>query len=104
MASQVHIADVGTLIRVTCKASGKILDLSTATLKKFYIKRKNNTILEVTADFSTNGVDGKLQYVILSTDIIGPKGDYVLQVYVEFPAGKWHSSWASFEVAANIKD
>jgi len=99
--SQVQLGDVGTEILVTVKEDGLPADISTATVKKFLLQKKNRTTLVVDASFVTSGSDGQLHYFTSGSEV-DIKGTCTLQVYLELPDGKWHTSKSEFTVEENL--
>jgi hypothetical protein len=103
--SDLQASDRGTKIRVTVKEGSEAFDISSASIKKIIFQKKNKEILEVDADFLTDGKDGKLQYVTSGSDV-SMSGDWKLQAYLELsgsPGGAWHTSIAEMSIAANLK-
>jgi len=102
--TDLQYGDRGTKIRVTVKENGAAFDISAATTKKIIFQKKNKEILEVDADFLTDGTDGVLQYVTSGSDV-SLAGDWKLQAYLELsgsPGGAWHTSIADMSIAANL--
>lgn len=99
--TDLHVTDIGTEIRVTVMDGSSLLDVSTATVKKILFKHKTGVTFSRDAAFVTDGTDGKIKYILVQGDI-DLQGKWELQVYLEFSTGKWHSSKATFEAAANI--
>jgi hypothetical protein len=96
--TRIHKGDTGTEFQFTIKdQDGTIVNLSTATVKKVKFKRPDTSILIKDATFVTDGIDGKIKYVTLSTDL-NAAGFWVVQGYVEVGSGKWHSNKTSFLV------
>lgn len=98
---EIHVGDVGTVFTVTIMDGAAIVNISTATVKQILYKKPDGTVLTKTADFSTNGSDGKIKYVTVVGDL-DAAGTWSIQGYVEMPAGKWHSDISQFEVFKNL--
>ena len=99
--TDLHISDVGTLIKMLVLDGTTPVDLSTATTKEILFKHKTGVTFRRAGSFLTNGTDGYLTYVLVNGDI-ELQGKWELQVYLEFSTGHWHSSKATFEAATNI--
>ncbi len=100
MAS-VRVGDTGTRFELTIVENGVAADISSATIKTIKFSKPDNTILSKTADFTTDGTDGKIDYVSITNDI-DVKGEWKIQGYIEMPSGKFHTSMGSFGVSANL--
>lgn len=99
---EVHKDDIGTRFELTFKDDGIVVDISSATVTKEVIFEKpDGTILTKTASFVTDGVDGKLQYVTVSSDI-DVAGIWKLQGKVVLTAGTYKSSMHEFRVFENL--
>ena len=101
MTADLHVGDIGTVLRFTIKEAGVPLDLSSATTKKLRLEKKDKTALEKELVFTTSGSDGKVEYVTVLGDL-DQKGKLRAQVYLESADGKWHTSIVEWEVEANI--
>jgi hypothetical protein len=97
----VHVGDVGTVFEVTVKEGSTVVDISTATVKSFVCRKPSGAVVTWTAEFATNGTDGKLRYTTAEDDL-DRAGDWRMQAYIEMPTGAWHSDEATFKVAANF--
>lgn len=99
----IHVGDVGTIIRLTItEADGTTpVDVSTASVKKFYFQKPDGTKVNKTAEFNTTGVDGKLKYTTIALDI-GIDGVWYVQAYVEIGTAKYYSTKATFTVQSNL--
>lgn len=95
----VRIGDEGTVFELEIQDCGNSIDISSATSTQIIFIKPDNTEVVKTASFTTDGKNGKIQYIISSTDIdeIGTwqiKGKVTLVT----PAGTWISNKDSFEV------
>ncbi len=99
----IHVGDVGTIIRLTVTENDDTtaVNVSTASVKKFYFLKPDGTKNSVTAEFNTDGVDGKLKYTAVAGDF-DQAGKWWVQAYVEIGAAKYYSTKASFTVRANL--
>ncbi len=99
--TEVHVGDIGTKFLVTIKENGVALDISTASVKKIRFRRPDNTTLDKTAVFETDGTDGKIYYLSIAGDL-SIKGTWSIQGFITMPSGSWNSKIASFMVNENI--
>lgn len=100
MTDEIHVGDIGTIIEVTVLETAVALDISTATVKQFTLRKPDGTSVTKTALFSATGTDGKLRYTTILNDL-DQSGNWTLQVYLEMPGGKWHSDKVNFTVWGN---
>ncbi len=99
---EIHLSDEGTIFEATIKDNKKqIVDISTATTKKFKFKKPDGTKVEKDCVFVTDGKDGKLKYLAIP-DFLDPIGDWEYQAYVVLTSGKWNSDIHSFRVHRNL--
>ena len=99
----IHNGDVGTIIRLTITEDDDTtaVDVSGASVKKFYFLKPDNTKENVTAEFDSTGADGKLKYTTVSGDI-DTVGRWQVQAYVEIGAAKYYSTKCTFVVQSNL--
>lgn len=87
MVNKVHQDSIGTIIELTVmdSSSNSADDIASATVTKFVmLKPKSREVLEVDAEFSSNGTDGKLKYTTVEGDL-DESGIWKIQVYIESP-------------------
>lgn len=77
------------------------MDVSVATVKKLIFMRPNFTVLQVDADFYTDGTDGLLKYVTTDADELAQYGKYKAQAYIETPSYQGKTEVALFDVLEN---
>jgi hypothetical protein len=99
----IHVGDVGTIFRLTITEDDDVtaVDVSLASVKTFYFKKPDGTKLAATAEFNTDGADGKLVYTTIEDDI-DAVGTWQVQAYVEIGAAKYYSSKQTFSVHSNL--
>lgn len=97
----IHINDIGTVFEVTIYEDGAVLDISDATTMQILLKAPDEGLLTNTAVFTTNGMDGKIQYVAIAGDL-DEAGRWSIQARVVTPAGDWRSSISEFTVHTNL--
>lgn len=99
--ADVHLADTGTRFELTIQADGIALDISTATVKTIKFQKPDNVRVSKIADFTTDGTDGKIDYITI-TDDIDVKGEWKIQGFINMPSGVFHTSKATFGVSGNL--
>jgi hypothetical protein len=89
-----YLIDKGTTIEIDCGE-----DISAATDKKILIKMPDAavTILTKPADFSDDGIDGKVEWIDTELEMVA-KGKYYVQARIEFGSGSsvFYSETRSF--------
>jgi len=99
---EIHVDDIGTLFTITITEGGVPVDISSATVKDFHFDKPNaNGKFNKTADFVTDGTDGKLKYVSES-EVLDTPGDWKIQAHIVMPNGEWHTNIDTFKVFENI--
>lgn len=94
----IRLYDVGTILEVTIVDELNVVqDISTATSKQFIFDKPDGTQLTVSASFSTDGTDGKIQYTFASGNI-DQVGLWIYRGKVTSPAGTWTSEDYTFTV------
>lgn len=93
------VGDYGTHFIATVRNpdTGAVEDVSSANDIIFTFEKHDKTILAVTGVLNTDGVDGKVLYVILPGEI-NQSGQWRVQVKVILPVGGWSSSINAFNV------
>ena len=102
MSDEVHIGDEGTIVRISIFENGEPLDLTDASVIKMKFQRKDRTSFQVDGSIYGAATNGVVQCVSSAAYFTG-KGKMTVQVYLEYPSGKWHTSEAEFEVFENIQ-
>lgn len=114
--AEIHVGDIGTIFRVTlkdkaCDGTVAVLDVSAASGtsdKQFIFKTPSGIKKTVDAEFTTDGHDGKLEYVIEAAEMgqeefLNEAGEWKLQVSIVFDTvGQWKSDIGSFIVYENL--
>ncbi len=101
MAIEIHKGDIGTIFEITLKDGKIVVDVSTASIKNIFFQKPSGIILTKAAAFTTDGVDGKIQYTTIAADL-DEIGDWELQAGVTLAAGTWKSSIEKFQVFRNL--
>lgn len=100
-ANEIHVDDIGTLFTITLKDGEDPVNISSASVKVIVFVSPNGGRTEKTADFLTDGTDGKIKYTTIAGDL-SVSGLWKLQARVVVPAGTWHSDVYNFMVHPNI--
>jgi hypothetical protein len=77
------------------------LDVSGATLKQIIIDKPDGTNIICSANFVSDGVDGKIYYLTVLGDL-DQAGDYRCQAKIIIPGFSGYSSATTFTVYANV--
>lgn len=102
MPAVVHEGDIGTIFEVTVlDAAGVIVDLSSQISMTIVFMTSAAERKEMTAVFTTDGTDGKMQYIAIIGDIDVP-GQWRMQGIVVLATGTWYTSVDNFEVRENL--
>jgi len=99
--ADIHVADVGTVFEVTIKEGAEAIDVSGCTSKKIGFLKPSLVTLEKTADFTTDGTDGKIR-IVFDSDDLDEEGKWKWQAQIIWASGTWHTSEGSFRVKPNI--
>jgi len=100
--SELHVGDTNFIFVVTVTEDCVAIDISAATSKIITLLKPSGASLEKTASFTSDGVDGKIQYATVAGDI-DEVGLWRIQAVVELGSGSlYHSTIKSFKVMHNI--
>lgn len=102
-AGEIHVGDIGTLLRGTVKENGVVVDISSATAKKFKLKPPDGPSIVVDASFETNGTDGVLVYRTMDGDL-SVSGMWRIQGYAELGIWKGHTDIIEKYIYDNLPD
>lgn len=83
---QAQINAVGLIIRGTIKEDDVAVNVSTCTTKQIILRKPNGAVLTKTAVFTTDGINGQVQYLTQTGDL-DVAGSWSAQAYVIFPGG-----------------
>ena len=89
--ADIFVCDVGKVIRLTVRENGAVVNVSGASTKQIKIKKPDGTTLAKGATFTTDGTDGKVQYVVES-GVFSQPGLYEFRAYLVLGAWTGHSS------------
>lgn len=100
-ANEIHIGDIGTILRVTVKDGDTAVNISSATSKIIILEDPDGNNSEKTAIFTTDGTDGKIQYTTIAGDL-DERGNWSIQAKIVMPSGTWYSDVSVFQVHENL--
>lgn len=82
--SCIYVGDVGTVfkVRVVDCSDNSAIDISASTLRQIIFKKPTGAIVTQTAVLSSGGVDGYMQYTVITGDL-DMSGEWEIQGYVE---------------------
>jgi|PlaIllAssembly_1097288.scaffolds.fasta_scaffold2069334_1 hypothetical protein len=98
---EIHLGDIGTVFEVELKDCTTVVDLSTATIMEILFQKPDGTTVTKSAEFTTDGADGKIRYITVANDI-DVTGSWKLQARVTLPTGTWSSNIEKFKVYGNL--
>lgn len=101
MAIELHVADVGTVIRATVKDGDTAVDISAATTRKLIFRKPDGTVVEKTATNVTTGTDGQMAYTIVAGDL-DQVGSWRVQGKVTIGTATWNTDTKAFRVHPNL--
>ena len=102
MTIYAHNGDIGTVFELTIVDTDEVpIDVSTAIVKYIYFQDPTGARMRKTATFTTDGTDGKIQYVTIAGDI-DEVGTWQVQGYVETSLGKFYTEKMSFQVSSTL--
>jgi len=99
--NEIHVQDIGTILKTTVKNGTSVVDISSATTKSIILGKPDNTSSTKDGTFTTDGTDGQLQYTTI-TDDLDQIGWWKIQAHVVSSSGSWKSDIGNFEVHRNI--
>jgi len=101
MPDEIHLNDVGTVLRVTVVENRTAVDISTALTKTIHLRSPADVVKSFTANFTTDGVDGQLEYTVVADDL-DELGVWRIQGRVTFAGALWGSEVGTFKVHPNL--
>ena len=102
MATEIHKGDIGTVFQFTVKdQDGTAVDISSQTTMNILFIKPDGTTLTKAGSFTTDGINGKFDYTILSGEL-DTVGNWKWQAEIVITSGSWKSDQHEFEVHPNI--
>lgn len=99
--NEVHLGDVGTTFILIVKDNGSPVDISGATSLEIYLRPVGGNYLQKPAVLTTDGYDGKMQYVTVAGDL-SVTGLWEIQGHLTFGSNTWKTAVKQFQVYSNI--
>lgn len=99
--NEIHVGDVGTTFVLIVSDNGSPVDISGATLLEIYLRPVGGNNIQKTAVITTDGYDGKMQYVTIAGDL-DIAGLWEIQGRVQFGSNTWKTTVKQFHVYSNI--
>lgn len=96
-----RVDDIGTELEITMMDGDAVLPIGTAAERHIWLKKPSGAVLERTGSLVTDGADGKMSYTTIAGDI-DMAGPWLLQGFVVFPSGAWHTQIEEFLVEASL--
>lgn len=97
LTDQVFVNDIGTVFRATIKEDDVIVPVNSATTKQFIFQPPDGVSFTRDAVFTTDGTDGKIEYVTVDGDLsVG--GQWRIQAYLVLSAWTGHTGIVEFKV------
>lgn len=100
--SDIQVGAIGVTFQLIVRSKDGIVDLSSATAKAIYYKKPDDTSGSWVASFTSDGTDGKIEYITTSVNDLNQEGIWQIQGYVSMPDFTGRSTISSFEVNANL--
>lgn len=103
MASEIHVNDIGTQLKITVLDGGSAVDLSSATLKQVELRKPDDTSVTRTASLfgDGSGSSGVMYYNTVAGDF-DQTGSYKLQGKVSLTSGTYYTDVYTFKVHCNL--
>jgi hypothetical protein len=101
MASEIHVGDIGTILRVTIYDGTEIVDVSNVDSKTIYLQKPTGATLTKTAVYYTDGTDGIIQYVTEDGDL-DQAGTWQIQAKIDFGTDVFNTNIEKFKVLRNL--
>lgn len=98
---EIHVEDIGTILKMTIKNGASVVDLSTTTTKNIHFEKPSGATTQRNASFVTDGTDGIIKYTSVSGDF-DESGVWQMQVYIINLLGQWKTNIVEFSVFPNL--
>lgn len=102
--AQIQNEDIGTKLRVTASKNGLVVDISSASAMKIFLRNPVGTVLTKTAVFSTDGTDGKFEYITVDGDVTVQGSKWRIQGETVLASGTFRTAIGSFNVGPKIEN
>jgi len=99
--ADIRLNDIGTVFELTIMDCDVIVDLAGYTSLVILFKKPDKTTVTRVGTLTTDGSDGKMQYVSVAGDLDLLKS-WQIQARVTLPTGTWSSDISKFTVKENL--
>jgi hypothetical protein len=100
--ADIRIGDIGTVFRLTIVDELEdVVNISAATTTDIRFQKPDDSVVDKSAAFTTDGVDGLIQYVSILDDL-DMSGKWKIQAHIITPVGEWRSEIETFWVQENL--
>jgi hypothetical protein len=100
--ADIRVGDIGTVFRLTIVDEVEDpVNISAATTTDIRFQKPDETSVDQTASFTTDGTDGLIEYVVAADDL-DMSGKWRIQAHIITPAGEWRSEIETFWVQENL--
>jgi hypothetical protein len=103
--NEIHVGDIGTIFELTLMDDTVVVDVSSAVAigtKQIHFVRPDGTASTEEASFTTDGTDGKIQFITPDVNFLDQAGGWKIQGKVTLVTGTWSSDISSFKVYKNL--
>lgn len=96
----IHVADTGTIFKVTITDSGSPVNLSSGISGSnvLLMRKPDGTVLTLPAVFVNDGTDGLIKYTVSASSVLDQSGTWQLSANVNTITGKWTATAVGFTV------
>jgi hypothetical protein len=102
MSIEIQVKDAGVqFIIQVLDLYGSVVNIGAATALQVLFLRPDQSLLAVSANLYSNGVDGKIQYVSVAGDL-GQTGRWGIQAAYQIGGNQKYTSIKYFNVDANL--
>ena len=101
-AGEVRVGDIGTLFRATILDGSTAVDVSSASPMVLTFKPPRSTSFTKATTFTTDGINGQVEYTSTGADVIDEPGSWKLQWVATLTAGTFKSDMYEFTVHKNL--
>lgn len=100
--ADLHVGDIGTIIRMTIMDGTNIVDISSGSNFEIKLLHKDKSVSVHPASLTTDGTDGKME-IVTDAATLDEKYKMKAQGYFELPTWKGHTSKIDLPVDDNFE-
>ncbi len=101
--AQIRKDDIGTKLRITASINGSVVDINSASAMTIFLRKPGRTVLTKTAVLSTDGTNGKFEYITVAGDV-NEQGLWRIQGKVVLTSGTFRTAIGGFNVGPKIEN